>query len=476
MRVCNESLYKRLGALLLGLALALSLVAFGQAHAATEEAPAALLQQMGLSEATVQTLNLPGAASAAEFSVQVNLGGADIEIRLRPWSLRATDFQLLVRGAGDAVVAIDAPAPRTYRGEVSGVAGSRVAASLKDDGLWAWIETPQQNWLVQPGVAATSHVVFRPQDTESADILCAPSMPLPVRATGWPQTPEPRLTPPGAAEPSATELILAASGITTLEMAVDTDRLLYEFHNSSAMAVLADVEAIMNAVNLIYEDQFQISHTLTAVLMRTDISEDLGWETAEYRLDALREEWELLRGNIRRDVVHHFCEADLFGPTVGVAYINVICNRPYGAYGLSQTHFDTDFAKRVALTAHEIGHNWGAEHCNDDLDCQIMCSAIQACEPTISSFGSTAVATISAHRDTSSCLVPAYSSVVYVDDTVPFPGHGLFSDPYATVGLGAQNSQDGGLMFVRPGQYTETPLLQRQLLIKAAGGSAVIGN
>jgi len=49
------------------------------------------------------------------------------------------------------------------------------------------------------------------------------------------------------------------------------------------------------------------------------------------------------------------------------------------------------------------------------------------------------------------------------------------SDPYATVGLGAQYSLGGGLMLVRPGQYTETPLLQRQLLIKAAGGNAVIG-
>jgi len=290
---------------------------------------------------------------------------------------------------------------------------------------------------------AGTHVIYRPEDTSPLDGTCVPALPPPAQTNPWTQTPDAQILPPAKAEPTATELILAATGIMTLEMAVDTDRLLYEFHGSSASAVLADVETIMNAVNLIYEAQFQTAHMLTAVVMRTTVGDDLGWSTAEYRLEALRDDWGLNHSGIRRD--------------------------------LSQTHFDTDFARRVALTAHEIGHNWGAEHCNDDSDCQIMCTAIGACEPTISSFGSSAVATITAHRDSTSCRVPAYPSVVYVDDTVPFPGHGTFSDPFATVGLGAQNSLDGGLLLVRPGQYTETPLLQRQLLIKAAGGNAVIG-
>jgi len=478
MKVCNRIQNARWCTLLPGLALVMSVAVFGEAGAASRVAPAALLQQMGLNSATVQTLDLPNGTVKRAFSVQLDLAGAVFELQLQPWSLRSSDFQLLERGAGGAISAVTPPAPTTYRGELSGSTGSRVAASLGDDGLWAWIETPQQNWLVQPAGSsqtAGTHVIYRPEDTSPLDGTCVPALPPPAQTNPWTQTPDAQILPPAKAEPTATELILAATGIMTLEMAVDTDRLLYEFHGSSASAVLADVETIMNAVNLIYEAQFQTAHMLTAVVMRTTVGDDLGWSTAEYRLEALRDDWGLNHSGIRRDLVHHFCEDDLFGTTVGVAYLNVICNRPDGAYGLSQTHFDTDFARRVALTAHEIGHNWGAEHCNDDSDCQIMCTAIGACEPTISSFGSSAVATITAHRDSTSCRVPAYPSVVYVDDTVPFPGHGTFSDPFATVGLGAQNSLDGGLLLVRPGQYTETPLLQRQLLIKAAGGNAVIG-
>ena len=100
---------------------------------------------------------------------------------------------------------------------------------------------------------------------------------------------------------------------------------------------------------------------------------------------------------------------------------------------------------------------------------------MNACTQVIDSFGSTSLATISAHKAGADCLIPAFPSVVYVDDTVPFPGHGTFSDPYATVGLGADNSLAGGLLFVRAGQYTETPTISRRVLVKTDAGPVVIG-
>lgn len=445
---------------------------------AAESAPEALLKEMGLKSALIQSLSLPDPESSAAFAIQVETEEGVMGIQLKPWSIRSGDFQLLKRDASGNLTAIEPPEPTTYRGEVVGIPGSRVAASLRSDGLWAWIHTPHEQWMIQPdpsSKAGGGHIVFRQEDSIPDEFACAPSPQLPVPSQSWMPEQGGNTLQPMPSEPTETELILAASGVMTLEMAVDTDRELYEYHGSSSSAVLADVESIMNAVNLIYEGQFQISHTLTAVVMRTTVEEDLGWETPEYRLEALWEDWYLKYSHIRRDLVHHFCENDMFGTTVGIAYTNVICNVPYATYGISQTHYDTDFSKRVALTAHEIGHNWGAGHCDDDSDCQIMCSAIGACEPVLDSFGSSAFATIAAHRDTSYCLTPAFASVVYVDDTVPFPGHGTFSDPFATVGLGAQNSLDGGFMLVRPGQYTETPVLMRPLLIKAGNGSAVIG-
>ena len=51
------------------------------------------------------------------------------------------------------------------------------------------------------------------------------------------------------------------------------------------------------------------------------------------------------------------------GSTIGIAWIGVMCNDNWG-YGLSQSQYTTDIASRVQLTAHELGHNWNACHCN----------------------------------------------------------------------------------------------------------------
>jgi hypothetical protein len=470
LRARTVTRQKQWGTLPVWMVFAISLTVTGQAQAAAETAPEALLQQLGLSAATVQTLTLPQTKSAAGFVVQVELAGTTFAIPLQPWSLRSADFRLLERGAGGAVTEISAPAPTTYRGTVEGLAGTKVAASLRSDGLWAWIEMPQQRWLVQP-VAGGGHAVYRQEDAVSSLSSCATSPPVPTAEQSQPPTqktgPRPALTP--------TELALASTGVSILELAVDTDLELYQYHGFSAAAVLADVESIVNAVNLIYENQFQISHTLTAVVMRITEEENLGWSWPEFKLDKLREDWLLNHTDIRRDLVHHFCERDIDGTIVGIAYNGAICVANSYSFGISQTHYDSDFSRRVALTAHEIGHNWSASHCDGDGDCQIMCSAVDGCAPEIGVFGSTAAAEISAHKAAATCLTPAYTSVVYVDDTVPFPGAGTFGDPYATIGLGVANSLDGGFLFVRAGQYTETPTITRRVVVKTGEGPVVIG-
>jgi hypothetical protein len=73
------------------------------------------------------------------------------------------------------------------------------------------------------------------------------------------------------------------------------------------------------------------------------------------------------------------------------------------------------------LTAHEIGHNWNASHCDGDGDCHIMCSAINGCNGIgLPNFGYRAVNEITAHRDSRTCLDDGCGAIM--DMTEPDPG------------------------------------------------------
>jgi len=94
---------------------------------------------------------------------------------------------------------------------------------------------------------------------------------------------------------------------------------------------------------------------------------------------------------------------NLDGSVIGVAWLAVICNSSNG-YGLSQSRFTSNMTNRVGLTAHEVGHNWNADHCDGDGDCYIMCSALGGCAGDVTRFGSRSIGSITSYRDTRGCL------------------------------------------------------------------------
>src|SRR5678815_6030140 len=81
-----------------------------------------------------------------------------------------------------------------------------------------------------------------------------------------------------------------------------------------------------------------------------------------------------------------FTGKELDGSVIGIAQLSVICNKS-SAYGLSQSKWTTSMLYRAGLTAHEIGHNWSATHCDGIGDCSIMCSGIGGCSGDVNNFG-----------------------------------------------------------------------------------------
>ena len=63
-------------------------------------------------------------------------------------------------------------------------------------------------------------------------------------------------------------------------------------------------------------------------------------------------------------------------------------------------------SQRSALTAHEMGHNWSAQHCDGDGDCHIMCSTLGGCNGLGSpaKVGGAAVSSITSYKSSRPCL------------------------------------------------------------------------
>jgi hypothetical protein len=105
-------------------------------------------------------------------------------------------------------------------------------------------------------------------------------------------------------------------------------------------------------------------------------------------------------------VAHLFTGKNLDGSVIGIAYLGVVCD-VNDAYGLSQSRYTTNFSLRVSLTAHELGHNWNAQHCDASPPCGIMCSSNGGCGGDLTHFGATPLAAIIAWRNSAGCLTPS---------------------------------------------------------------------
>jgi hypothetical protein len=345
--------------------------------------------RLGLTRYTLQRLRGTRGTSAASFSLE--LLGRRVTLRLEPKSLRSSDFRLLMQQADGTLAESPAPAPLTYRGTVAEMPGAVVGATIRDGLLSAVIALEDGRlFYVQPADEASSeagalHAVYS-ADSVVAEGSCAANEPAVSVA------PAPRS---GAA-------ILAGPQVT--ELAIDADYELFTRNGSSVAQTVSDVETVMNAVNVIYERDGNLTHRLVTVVVRSTTPDPYVATDAGLALDELRNQWNTQHTGIHRDLVHLMTGRDLDGSTIGIAAVGVVCNVSR-AYGLSQTRFSTTLSRRAALTAHEIGHNWNASHCDGAAECHIMCSSIGGCNglglPNFEPQGIDAIKSYAASR---SCL------------------------------------------------------------------------
>ena len=351
-------------------------------------APRDVLDAFELRDGTVQELLLPR-TGRMDFEVRVQLGDHVHTLALTPASIRAANFRVLVT---DATGTRPAPAPveTTYRGSVLGVDGSVVAASLANGQLEAHVRTPQGQWVIQPlaKVMAAAprhlHVAYRDADVLRSAGVCG------VTATGH------EAPPAGGAGPSA---------VSYCEIALDCDFLWFARQAFDVQATVAAASTLLVLVNGIYQVDVDIRFVITAVIVRTaplyTTGPDLGCGATPGLLQEFRAYWLANHRDIGRDLAHLLTGEGTFSGTVGCASVGVVCDTL--GFGASRV-ISPNLFRNLQLVAHEIGHNWGATHCDSRPPCNIMCSSLGGCSGVPVTFSQGERTQILAHKATRTCL------------------------------------------------------------------------
>jgi len=317
-----------------------------------------------------QTLDLQASipvqiASNGRIGQRMLIGvSAGFMLDLNPHSVRAHGFRVLTPNDLGGYDSQPVGVIRTMRGRIVGRPDSVVAGSMLEDGLHARIVvSPTEEYWIQPaapylpGAGKADHLLYRTKDVQLGHRHCdTDGLALP-RPNG-PRKSIAQL--PAASTP--TQARAAAAAVQSAELACAAD---YEYYSTygSVSATTAQIESIINTMNTQYERDLDVTHAITAVVVQTSSSQPYSSLDAGTLLDQFRNHWNANHGGVQRDVAHLFTGKELNGSTIGIAWVGVICHGSYG-YGLVQSDFDTNFACKTDLSAHEIGHNWDANHCS----------------------------------------------------------------------------------------------------------------
>ncbi len=316
------------------------------------------LAKLRLTYGELQTIPLPSDPNG-EVEFSIDLGGEVFDIVLVPHYMQSPRYRLLVDHGDGVLQEINSSPPMLFRGELDGGLGT-IAASVNDKGLTGTIHLYGERWHIQPlrdaipGSDTEAHVVYKDEDLIQENYECGTDHSIRAQIEDLYEN-----------DPDGTS---AAGGtfVQVAELAFETD---FEFFSllGSAEAVEDDIFNIMNAVELQHDDQVGIRYDITTILIRDNVNDPYSNATAAGQLvSEFQARWSnpgFPEFDIPRDLAHMFTGRNLDSPVLGIALLGTVCLEN-SAFSLAQTRFTSNFAVRVDLSSHEIGHLWNAPHCD----------------------------------------------------------------------------------------------------------------
>ncbi len=389
-------------------------------------------------------LDMPAEDLPEQFEISIEINGESHQIEVSRYSLRGPDFKVLVDD-GLQLNEVTPTKARTYKGSVEGREGSAVRASLLDNGLHALIDLgdDEGTWFVQPLAS------FEDADRMARSIEGASERTHVVLPDRY-ELPQGY----GCGNDSFDDIVnntedttggLAGANKYLVEIGVGTDYEYFVKNSSSVTTTLNDIELIWNFSESVYEDDVSIVFELTTTVVRASSSDPYSSSTdSSDILNQFRSQWNSTGNDeyrIKRDVAHIHTGKNVANGVLGLAYVGTVCEQGF-AYAMVESKWTSNLTFRTAVTVHELGHNFGAGHCDQisgcsSQPCRIMCSSAGGCDSISGSnlkFETCAVNSIVNYRNSVTC------DILFGDD-IQLP----FSESFESISSSVWVHNKGGI-------------------------------
>ncbi|HNO77545.1 MAG TPA: M12 family metallo-peptidase [Phycisphaerae bacterium] len=387
-----------------------------------------VVNEFSLGEFSIQRLNLPEDGNrSATLSIQ--LDGVDRTISITPYRVFAPDYKLLVDHGDGRLEEAAIGEINTVRGTITDIPGSVIAGGLIDGGIVAKIKVAEDDiYWIEPlygrvdGAEVQEHIIYRKDDALPHNGTCG--------------TNEATMRAIDNFGIGGTRGSGCGGGVCVTDLACDADFEYFQDYGTVGN-VQNRIASVINAMNVQYESQVGITHQISTIIVRT--SPVYSSNNADTLLGQFRSQWLNNHTNIQRDIVHLFTGKNLVAPTIGIAWVGVICNDVTSGlgFGLVESDFNGNFSCATDLSAHELGHNWSASHCScsgNTMNPSITCA---------NNFSATfTIPGIISFRDSRTCLSPLESGTTTLPFSDDFPSTTL--NPTNWTGInGAESNAEG---------------------------------
>ncbi len=328
-------------------------------------------------------------------SLSFTAAGRFVKLYFAPHDMRSSFYKAQNKDASGETLLERTPVT-TYKGQVDGEANSDVRLTIAGQRIEGYYSSQGERYFIEAAgkysrfAAANQFVVYRAEDVIAGDTInCGLSLDEKINF---------------GKELAQNGLTEAVQSLKRIELATEAD---FEYVTALGGAAQANNEilSILNMVEGTYESELGLS--ISVIFQHTwSTSDPFAATDALGTLYNFRSYWNAnfpISTNAR-DAAHLFT-AKANAVSQGWAYLGVICQNPTYAYGQSGR---VNWAPaKFLLTAHEIGHNLGANHVDATQSCANSVMNPQISGATEFSFCSYSRNEISTYIGAgSSCLSP----------------------------------------------------------------------
>jgi hypothetical protein len=262
-------------------------------------------------------------------------------------------------GRGE-VRALAAPEVELFKGRVAGIPNTHVRLSRQNGVIEGLIMTPDEQYYFEPAnrylkeASPGELLLYRAADVISDEKLaCGTELKDAVeqQKRGLAKTVGAK-----AASNSPQNFL----PFKVVEIATEADYEYVQTLNGSSAQTNSQILTIMNMVSGVYEVETGI--TIRVVYQHTWPTPNDPYLNEYVDLFEFRTIWENDFAGVHRDLAHLF-SGRFYPGAAGMAYLSVACSTPSLSYAWTRA-YGGEFSFRPVIVAHEIGHNFGANHTN----------------------------------------------------------------------------------------------------------------